>query len=485
MKTALTFAVAASLAAGAVAQPHNHQHRHQHARKHEHAALLNERDQVINYKYVEETSYVDVNGNVISAEAAEAGLADGEYSIVGETTPTSTALATTLTPTTTAVPSTSAAPTTSSASGGEFLELKLGSIGSSTAEASSASATATASASSSSSSSGATGVDADFPDGTIDCATFPSAYGAVAVDQTGVSPWVGYMDVGTSNYVLGQTDDITVDISEPTSGDPQPGYFVGYHCPAGYDQAQWPAAQGSSGQSIGGLYCGSDNKLHLTRTDSTKLCQKGAGNVQIVSKLSKSVFICKTWYPGNEGMYLPTEVSAGATVSLFNPLQSESYEWEGSTTSAQYYMNLQGLTAAQACVWDSPSPYTKKAGNWAGVNLGTSENSDGETFLSIFHNTPTSDAALDYNIVISGSDVSGLPCKYTYSDNEFTGDGNGCTVSSQPLAPGASAGQVSNIESRSQPLVARSPSRCPTKRTPDDKCSRCIFLCLASFFLST
>lgn len=450
MKTVLKFAVAATLAAGAAAQPHNHQHRHQHARAHEHGAELlkrgtpsiNERSPAVDYQFVEETIYVDVNGNPISSDDAAAGLADGEYSIIGETNPSATtpaaAATSTAAPTTSVASST--ATTSSASSGAEFVEVKLGSVSSETsstavatttskAATSSAVKTSAAASSTASSSSSATGVDAEFPDGTIDCATFPSAYGAVAVDQTTVSPWVGYMDVGTDGYTLLQTADITATISEPTSGDPEPGYFVGYACPTGYDQAQWPTAQGSAGQSIGGLWCGTDNKLYKTHDTNTKLCQAGAGNVNIVSELSKSIYICKTWYPGNEGMYLPTEVAAGSTVSLYNPYQSESFEWEGSTTSAQYYLNLQGLTASQACVWTSPSPYAESAGNWAGVNLGTSVDTSGTTYLSIFHNTPTSDAALDYNIVISGNDVNGTPCKYTYSSNEFTGDGNGCTVS--------------------------------------------------------
>lgn len=453
MKTVLKLAVAATLAAGAAAQPHNHQHRHQHARAHEllkrGSPALNERSPAVEYQFVEETIYVDVNGNPISKADAAAGLADGEYSVIGETNPSSTTPV--ATPSSTAVPSTtsvasSSATTSSASSGAEFVEVKLGSVSSSdsssssvvptttsskatTSSAAKTSSAASSTASSSSSSSGATGVDAEFPDGTIDCATFPSAYGAVAVNQTTVSPWVGYMDVGTDGYTLLQTDSITATISEPTSGDPEAGYFVGYACPTGYDQAQWPAAQGSSGQSIGGLWCGSDNKLYKTHTTNTKLCQAGAGNVNIVSELSKSIYICKTWYPGNEGMYLPTEVAAGSTVSLYNPYQSSSFEWEGATTSAQYYLNLQGLSSSEACVWTSPAPYAESAGNWAGVNLGTSVDTTGTTYLSIFHNTPTSDAALDYNIVISGNDVNGTPCKYTYSSNAFTGDGNGCTVS--------------------------------------------------------
>lgn len=439
MKAVLKIAIAASLAAGAAAQPHNHAHRHQHARKHQHAD--DKRDLQVEYAYTTETSYVDVtDGSVIDSDKAVEGLADGLYKVVGESTPTSTVPTSTPVPTTTSisttsvastsVASTSAAPTTSS-TGGEFIEVKIGSSPLSTSSSAAPAATAASSSSSSSSGSSTTGVDSDFPDGKLSCSTFPSDYGAVWLDNTLLSTgWAGYMDVGVGNYEVGQSASITIDIAEPTSGEVKPGYFVGYACPSGYDAAQWPAAQGSSGQSIGGLWCGSDNKLYLTRSNSTKkLCQAGAGNVQVVNELSEDVYICKTWYPGNEGMWLPTHVPAGATVDLYNPYQSESYEWQGATTSAQYYVNKKGLSVDQACVWTPASPYSTSAGNWAPINIGTSVNVDGETFLSIFHNTPTSSAALDFNIAISGSEVSGLPCKYDASSDETTGATNGCTVS--------------------------------------------------------
>lgn len=435
MKAALKLALAASLAAGVTAQPHNHQHLHQHARKHQHGLegrdVVDKRYVEVEYAYETATDYVDVtDGSHIDTEAAEQGLADGVYKIVGETTPTST----TPTPTPTPTPSTSsssssvAPTTTSSADGGAFLEVKLGKATSSSTSSSAAAAATTES--SSSSSSGATGVDTDFPDGELDCSTFPSKYGAVWLDNTGLSTgWAGYMDVGVDNYEIGQTADISIDISEP-SGDVQAGYFLTYACPAGYDAAQWPGAQGSKGQSIGGIWCGSDNKLYLTRSSSSsKLCQAGAGNVKIVNELDEDVYICKTIYPGNEGMYLPTLVEAGATVDLYNPYQSDSFVWEGLTTSAQYYINKKGLDVNTSCTWTPDSPYATSAGNWAPMNLGTSVNADGETFLSIFHNTPTSSATLDFDITISGDEVNGLPCRYDSSTDETTGATNGCTVS--------------------------------------------------------
>ncbi|CAN8098716.1 unnamed protein product [Discula destructiva] len=457
MKAALKVALAASLAVGVTAQPHHHLHQHQHARRHQHVSPLGARELVPEYEFVTDTVYVDVDGAAIDKADAVEGLDDGIYEIVGETTPeattpipTTTPAPTTTTPTTTpsthsTTPTSTAAATTSTPDGGQFIEIKIGhsdttssAAPSTTAATTSSAAPSAATSSSASSSSGATGVDADFPDGEISCSDFASValYGAIELTNTPVSPWAGYQHVGLSAYTLGQTAAISVDISEPLSGDASSGTFVGYACPAGYDAAQWPAAQGSSGQSIGGLWCGSDEKLYLTRSDTTsKLCQAGAGNVHVISKLSKDVYICKTWYPGNEGMYLPTLVPAGGTADLYNPFQSECYEWQGLTTSAQFYVNNQGVPVEQACTWTPDAPYTEMAGNWAGMNLGTSVNDEGLTFLSIFHNLPTSDAALNYNIQIAGTadggdgEVNGLECNYEYESNEVTGGGSGCTVS--------------------------------------------------------
>lgn len=430
MKAVFKIAIAASVAAGVVAQPHNHQHRHQHARRHQHDA----RDVQVEYAFETETEYVNVNnGAVIDASDAEKGLEEGYYQVVGESTPTSSIPSSSSvpvsTPSPTPTPSSSSSPiystptpTPSSADGGEFLEVNA-KIASPTTTTSSKKAAATTSSSS------GTGVDSDFPDGELDCSTFPSDYGAVCLDNTGLDCWLGYQDVSGSGYTLGSSVSIAT-FSSPTTGDPQPGYFVGYACPAGYDAAQWPAAQGATGQSIGGIYCDTDNKLYLTRSETTKkLCQKGADNVEVVNNLDEEVCICKTWYPGNEGMYLPNCVQPGETLNLYNPLQSESYEWQGSTTSAQYYVNLKGLDASTACTWTSPSPYAKSAGNWAGINLGMSVDTSGTTYLSVFHNTPTSDASLDFNIDVSGDGCIGCPCGYDADSNETTGSTNGCTVS--------------------------------------------------------
>lgn len=437
MKGALNIAIAASLAAGVTAQPHAHHHRHQHAKKHDQvphvvqlkqrgpSPVLNERDVVVVYETPLETAYV-LGGESITPEEAEDCLRDKLCEIVGESEPTFV----TPTPTPTPTPSqssTSAAKSTSAAAG-EFFEAKVNKVATpSSSSAEPASSSPAPKATSSSSSSGASGIDADFPDGEIDCSTLPTEYGAVAVTQVENSGWAGLLEPPAGTFTVGSTKAITT-YDAPT-GDLKAGMFGTYQCPEGYDMAQWPeGAQGATGQSIGGLWCGLDNKLYLTRPDSTKkLCQKGAGNVKVVNKLSDKVSLCKTSYPGKEDMILSNVVEGGATYNLYNPYQNQSYVWGGASTSAQYYVNLKGLDKDVACQWESPFPHKLDAGNWAGVNLGTSVNDDGTTFLSIFHNTPTSSKALDFNIELSG-DVS-QKCTYSYSSNSFSpSNGNGCTV---------------------------------------------------------
>lgn len=438
MKGALNIAIAASLAAGVTAQPHAHHHRHQHAKKHEPAPhvvqlkqrgpspVLNERDVVVVYETPLETAYV-LGGESITPEEAEECLRDKLCEIVGETEPTFVTPTPTPTPTP-SQPSTSAAKSTSAAAG-EFFENKVNNkvAAPSSSSAEPSSSPAPQATQSSSSSSGASGIDADFPDGEIDCSTLPTEYGVVAVTQVDNDGWGGVLDVGTSAFTVGSTKAISS--YKAPDGGLSPGMFGTYQCPEGYDMAQWPeGAQGATGQSVGGIWCGLDNKLYLTRPESTKkLCQKGAGNVKVVNKLSDKVSLCKTSYPGKEDMILSNVVEGGATYNLYNPYQNQSYVWGGASTSAQYYVNLKGLDKDIACQWLSPKPYEDNAGNWAGINLGTSVNDDGTTFLSIFHNTPTSSKPLDFNIELSG-DVS-QKCTYSYSSNSFSpSNGNGCTV---------------------------------------------------------
>lgn len=111
---------------------------------------------------------------------------------------------------------------------------------------------------------------------------------------------------------------------------------------------------------------------------------------------------------------------------MANPDGSTYYQWEGKTTSAQYYINPAGKDESVACTWGSSG---SNVGNWAPMNMGLGYK-DGLTYLSIFPNTPTTSATLDYNVKIEGA--SGTCYWDASAQTYYDGSGSsstGCTVS--------------------------------------------------------
>jgi hypothetical protein len=274
--------------------------------------------------------------------------------------------------------------------------------------------------------SGATGIDADFPSGDLDCSTFPSAYGAVAADWLNLNGWTGIQK--TPSYSVADTAISYIETA--VSGGCTANSFCSYACPAGYQKSQWPSAQGATGQSIGGLYCNSNGKLELSRTNVTKICTAGVGGVKIKNKLSKHVAICRTDYPGTESETVALSAGSGSTVDVTCPNSADYYTWQGSKTTAQYYINPSGYSVEEGCKWGSASS-TPNWGNWAPVNLGVGQDTYGIKYLSLFQNAPTNpDGVLDFNIKITG-DFSGS-CAYT--NGKFYKNGeeskSGCTIGS-------------------------------------------------------
>jgi SUN family beta-glucosidase len=406
----VNLAFAASLAA---AQPHGHGHAQFHQKKN-----IQERDVYTTVVPVTETAYL-LGTQTIDASEAQAGIAKSIYIVVGESTPTYTVSSATSSATvkvdaqfyektsktsSTVISTSSAAPTTASV------------------PTTTSTSAATSTTSKASTTTGATGVDAEFPSGEIDCSTFPSAYGASAVDYLGLGGWSGIQQV--PDYTDGIDSVISYIVTAITGESCTEGSFCSYNCPAGYLKAQWPTAQGSTGQSVGGLYCNSDGKLELVRSGYKTLCQKGCGGVTIENKMSSGVSVCRTDYPGTESMTLPLWIAGGSSESLTNVASSDYYTWEGSSTTLQYYVNNKGIEADEACVWTSSS-YPTSAGNWAPINIGVGKSSDGLTYMSIFPNSPTSTAELDFDVVISG-DISG---SCALKSGTYTGGSTtGCTV---------------------------------------------------------
>ncbi|KAL4974254.1 hypothetical protein BDW66DRAFT_90905 [Aspergillus desertorum] len=394
---ALTLATAGSMAAAA---QHQHGHHHHHNKR---EVVTVDGPTVVEYM---------LDNQLISAEKVCEGITDGTLAWANGQPPSD--------PCQTSTSTTSTEAYTPTVAAAKFIETEASSstATSTSTTVSVASSTTSQPAASSSSASTATGLDAAFPDGELDCSTFPSDYGAVPLDYLGLDGWSGIQYV----TVVGE---IISDIVTAVTGDScTSGAMCSYACPPGYQKSQWPSTQGSTGQSVGGLQC-KLGKLYLTNPDlSDKLCITGVGGVKAKNTLSEHVAVCRTDYPGTESETIPISLNSGETKEVTCPDGSTYYKWEGKTTSAQYYVNPAGTSQEEGCQWGDGS---KPVGNWAPINLGVGENNG--KWLSIFQNSPTTTEKLDFNIKIQGDNLSGS-CKY--EDGSFISDtgsnDSGCTV---------------------------------------------------------
>ncbi|KAK5714159.1 Beta-glucosidase (SUN) [Elasticomyces elasticus] len=273
-----------------------------------------------------------------------------------------------------------------------------------------------------------TGVDRVFPDGELDCSTFPSEYGAIPVEWMGLGGWTGVQQPGDNNGGFSNIKTITKALVGD-EGACTEGSYCSYACPAGYQKGQWPSTQGATGQSVGGIVC-QGGKLHKTNPDmSGSLCMPGTDKVTVLVKnnLSKNVAICRTDYPGTEAETVPLDTQPGSTSNLTCPDADNYYNWQGGHTSAQYYVNPEGVAVQDACQWGSPdNPW----GNYAPLNLGVGY-SNGAAWLAIFQNAPTTSAKLDFAVEITGDNIVGS-CKYSngqYCSGSSCSSTTGCTVS--------------------------------------------------------
>jgi hypothetical protein len=276
----------------------------------------------------------------------------------------------------------------------------------------------------------ATGVNAEFPDGELDCSTFPSAYGALPLRWLDLGGWASVQKPNTVN-AQGYDDIMTVTKAQcngPTCC--LEGSFCSYACPEGFLKYQWPSLQGATGQSIGGLQC-LNGKLHLTNPSIRTLCAPGAKdiNVYVKNKLSKNVAICRTNYPGDEKMSIPLDVLPGATNKLAAPDGNKFWKWGNKRTSAQYYINLPGYSVEKACVWGKQGD---DHGNYAPANLGVGV-VDGKAWVSVMPNHPSQlSVHLPYTVTITGGEI---PCRYKnglfhYGPGYAITGSDGCTVGS-------------------------------------------------------
>ena len=294
------------------AQPHRHHHRHP----------LKRDTQVINVPGPTVVVY-EFEGKTISQEDVCKGIEDGTLKWASGTdggnacagdSPAAvpqpiTSVPASSSPVAAVQADVTSAPATTSA--GDFLQAPSSSAATTTSSVVAASpspsavSSATApqssdSSDSSSSISSGTGLDTDFPDGELDCSTFPEDYGAIPVSWQGVGGWSGIQYVTITGPSISHIDTAVAsqggEYCAARNGQPA---MCSYACPPGYQKSQWPSTQGANSESIGGLMCGTDGKLHLTNAAlSKKLCIPGVGNVNVKNTLSKNAAICRTDYPG-------------------------------------------------------------------------------------------------------------------------------------------------------------------------------------------
>lgn len=201
------------------------------------------------------------------------------------------------------------------------------------------------------------------------------------------------------------------------------GAYCSYACQPGMSKTQWPSTQPSDGETRGGLIC-TNGYLYRTNTATEYLCEWGQPTSYVVNTLGEDVAICRTDYPGTEDMTVPTVVGANQTLPLTVPDEDSYFEWEGKLTSAQYYVNPSGGSAASQCIWGSSSG---DIGNWAPVNFGAGY-TGGTSWLSIMYNPLQTSSTLNYNVKIES--VSGtMSGTCVYENGVLQGGGTGCTVS--------------------------------------------------------
>lgn len=243
-----------------------------------------------------------------------------------------------------------------------------------------------------------------FTDGTIPCSEFPSVEGIVAVDWVGLGGWASVMALD------GSTSESCTD-----------GFYCSYACEAGKSKTQWPSNQPSDGRSVGGLLC-KDGYLYRSNTDYDDLCKSDESTGFVVSKLSDSVALCRTDYPGSENMVVPTVLEAGSTQPLSVVDEDSYFQWEGKKTSAQYYVNNAGVSVEDGCIWGTAAA---GVGNYAPIVIG-SGSTGGLTYLSLIPN-PNNGNGANYNIKIEATSGSTINGDCYYENGEFSSS-DGCTV---------------------------------------------------------
>ncbi|KAM3122202.1 hypothetical protein CJJ07_003343 [Candidozyma auris] len=250
------------------------------------------------------------------------------------------------------------------------------------------------------------GPSGEFQDGTISCDDFPVGNGVIALNHLGFGGWSGIYNSDTS-----------------TGGSCKDGSYCSYACQSGMSKTQWPSDQPANGVSVGGLLC-KNGKLYRTNKNTNHLCEWGEDKAIVQNKLGKEVSICRTDYPGTENMVIPTVAEAGKSIVLTTVDSDTYYEWQGKSTSAQYYVNNAGVSYQDGCLWGSAG---SGVGNWAPLNIGAGY-TNGIAYLSLIPNPNNRDSA-NFRVKIVADDNSVVNGNCVYENGKYNGDGtDGCTV---------------------------------------------------------
>ncbi len=141
---------------------------------------------------------------------------------------------------------------------------------------------------------------------------------------------------------------------------------------------------------------------------------------------------CSRLGTGTEAETVPLYTNAGSTHPLTCPDSKTYFKHDGDSTTAQYYINNQGVPLEEACSWNVDG---SGEGNWAPSYLGVGQDVYGKTWVSIgstAQNNPKTYTPLNYTVEITGDSLSGK-CrlkngKYCSGENYDNCNEKGCNV---------------------------------------------------------
>ena len=154
--------------------------------------------------------------------------------------------------------------------------------------------------------------------------------------------------------------------------------------------------------------------------------------------------------PGTEDETVPLVVQKSAQSPLTCPNAATYYKHLNMATTAEYYVNMKGVTVDKACTWSSDG---SSEGNWAPAVFGVGMDENGKTWLSIqstIQNNPSSYKDLDFTVELQG-DFGGAVCYYTNGHYCTSGSpenyqSSNCQTTSTAKVPGCTVSHASEAK---------------------------------------